>query len=115
MRKVTLLGHPGEEFELICRSTKNSRVRSLTGAPSFLVPTADILVDVTLLAMIRAVKTHAQENYEDGWDLVIETYTDDEIAEVVKTATDPQVAIRMMARTIGIQNERRREIEATAW
>jgi DNA-binding LytR/AlgR family response regulator len=47
--------------------------------------------------MIDAVKAHALKNYErDGWDIVIECYSDDDIAEIIKTARTPGGAIKMV-------------------
>jgi hypothetical protein len=65
--------------------------------------------------LVAAVKRHAQRNYETGgWDYVIESYTDEEIAKVIG---DPQliasenVAIQRVADEVGPMDEVRRDIQ----
>ena len=38
--------------------------------------------------LVKAVKDHAQANYDKGWDVVVVCWTDPEIAEEFAGATD---------------------------
>lgn len=63
-----------------------------------------------LRALIDAVRTHAVEHYNDAqiaWDVVVEAYSDFEIAEAVRRAQTAAGAIRAMARRLGGYSERR--------
>ena len=40
-----------------------------------------------MFELIAAVKAHANDNYEkDGWDYIVEAYTDDELIELLTDA-----------------------------
>ena len=65
--------------------------------------------------LVEAVKAHALENYErDGWDFVIECYSDADIAEIIKTARTPAGAIKMASAKIkpiaDYRSERQNEV-----
>jgi hypothetical protein len=53
-----------------------------------------------LAERIAAIKEYATANYEDGWSVVIETMTDDEIADKVKTARSLNGAIAMLRKNV---------------
>ena len=53
-------------------------------------------------------------NYEQGWDIVAETYSKVEIREVIQGATIPADAIAKIGRIVNLLSERHREIDATA-
>jgi hypothetical protein len=57
---------------------------------------------------------HAYANYEQGWNIVTETYSKAEIREVIQGATTPAGAIAKIGRIVNLLSERRREIKATA-
>lgn len=59
---------------------------------------------------VKAVKAYAIEHYEEGWDVVVEAYTDSEIAEEIKGARSPGGAIRKMASYIGLHSEQRANV-----
>jgi hypothetical protein len=65
--------------------------------------------------LIEAVKAHALANYSsDGWDFVIETMTDDEIAEELgHDMWTIKQAIRLVGKGVKIQDDYRREIRST--
>ena len=64
-------------------------------------------------ALVAAVMQHAEKNYErDGWDYVVECYSDEEIADVIKTARTPAGAIKMMRAQVKHRAEYRDEIRA---
>ena len=63
--------------------------------------------------LIAAVRQHAEKNYErDGWDYVVECYSDEEIADIIKTARTPTGAIKMMRAQVKHRAEYRDEIRA---
>lgn len=64
--------------------------------------------------LIAAVREHALANYEQGWDVVVETFEDDEIATVIGKVRTVESAVKLMAARIEPYNERRREIESLA-
>jgi hypothetical protein len=62
-------------------------------------------------ALVAAVMQHAEKNYErDGWDYVAECYSDEEIADVIKTARTPAGALKMMRAHVKHRAEYRDEI-----
>jgi len=70
----------------------------------------------TLREMVAAVKIHATDNYgKGGWDYVIETMDDWDIAEVIQGAKNAKGAIWKMSVHIGPMARYRDEIRATAW
>lgn len=66
-------------------------------------------------ALIRAVREHALANYnEGGWDYVVESYEDGDILEDIGDAATVEEAIARVAKMVGILDEHRKEIRATA-
>lgn len=73
-------------------------------------------VHMTKNELVEAVKAHAVENYEDdGWDYLVECYDDQEVAELIGEATTVEDAIKAAAEIMRLLDERRRDIQATAW
>lgn len=66
----------------------------------------------TMNEMVAAVKAHALERYENGWDIVVEAMTDEEIADRIKRCTTTKGAIKKLATEVQIHSERRQEVEA---
>ena len=65
---------------------------------------------------VDAVKKHALKNYEtDGWDYVVECYSDSDIAEIIKTARTAAGAIRMVRAEVKPRANYRAEIQSTAF
>jgi hypothetical protein len=62
--------------------------------------------------LVAAVKAHANANYEKGWDVVVECYTDEELAKEIGKATTEAGAIRKVGQFVGLYNERKREVES---
>lgn len=57
--------------------------------------------------LVEAVKAHANEHYEDGgWDVIVECWSDEEIAEAVKGTKTTAGAIRKMRSVVGIYADR---------
>lgn len=78
----------------------------------------------TLDDMIAAVRKHASEHYnEQGWDIIVECYSPAELREAltdgdIETGTVPTTiaqAIEAIRQIATLQDERRREIRATAF
>jgi hypothetical protein len=62
--------------------------------------------------LIAAVKAHAIENYEkDGWDFIVECWSDEEIAEAIKGCRSKAAAIKKVGQTARLLGERRSEIQ----
>jgi hypothetical protein len=74
----------------------------------------------TMRAMVEAVKAHATAHYnEGGWDYVIETMDDGEIAGFLardngRPAT-PEHAIKVIGTLVGTWNDAREYIEKEAF
>jgi hypothetical protein len=53
--------------------------------------------------LVEAVKAHARDHYEDGgWDVLVECYSDSDIAGIVAGAKTAKGAIRKAAKRLGI-------------
>lgn len=86
--------------------------------------------------LVEAVKDHALRNYTRGWDVVVECWSDEEIAAVldgthytvatysdrglgearpVRPVTSTVRALKRMREVVGPWNTMRAEIEATAF
>lgn len=55
--------------------------------------------------MIEAVRGHARKHYnEGGWDIVVESYEDDELKECIEEAgaSSVQAAIDAVGRVVGL-------------
>lgn len=52
---------------------------------------------VTTDAKIAAVRAHALRCYNRGWDVIVDAYTDQEIADLTKSARSGRGAIGIMA------------------
>ena len=67
--------------------------------------------------LIDAVKAHATAHYEqDGWDLVIETMSDTEIAETLKhDMWTIKQAIRIVGKSVKDYADYRADIQAEAF
>ena len=67
-------------------------------------------------AYLAAIKAHALANYEtDGWDYVVECFSDDEIYQVIKTARTIAGAIRMVHAHVKPRADYRAEIQAESF
>lgn len=62
------------------------------------------------------IKNHALRHYEeDGWDVVVECYSDAEISEITRFCKTKDGAIRKMKQHIAPYHTRRTEIQAEAF
>jgi hypothetical protein len=66
--------------------------------------------------LIAAVKAHALTHYEEsGWDIVIETYSDSVIAEIIGKCRTAKGAIRAVKQHVSPIAEYRADIQAEAF
>jgi hypothetical protein len=67
-----------------------------------------------LLTNVAAVKDHALAHYTEGWDTVVECWTDEEIAAEIAGAKSAAAAIKRMGVIVDIIEDRRTENRAEA-
>ena len=66
--------------------------------------------------LVEAVKAFAYSNYnKDGWDILIECYSDDDIAELIGNRKTIDSAIKACRKDVKERDSWRKEIEATAF
>lgn len=65
---------------------------------------------ITTARLVDAVKAHATDNYEAGWDVVVETMTDEDIAERIGRARTTTGAIAKVAELVNVQVGRRIDV-----
>lgn len=67
-------------------------------------------------ALTAAVKAYAIAHYEtDGWDYVVECYSDADISDIIKTARTPAGAIKKMRAAIKPRADYRDDIQGEAF
>jgi hypothetical protein len=76
--------------------------------------TIDLAPQRAFLALIRA---HALQHYnEDGWDILVETYEDEDILDIIEgKAVTFDEAIKVLQAGLKIQDDFRKEIQSTAF
>ena len=58
------------------------------------------------MTILEAVKAHAQKHYnEDGWDFIVECYTDKELTELIGKCKTVDAAIKKVKHITGIFSE----------
>jgi len=73
-------------------------------------------MDEQLKAHVAAVRVHARKHYnEEGWDYVVESFDDAEIANEIAFSPTPEAAIKRMRKLVRLLNERREDIQGEAW
>tara|TARA_R110000803_G_scaffold82360_1_gene148508 strand:- start:260 stop:469 length:210 start_codon:yes stop_codon:yes gene_type:complete len=66
--------------------------------------------------LVSAVKDFANINYnKDGWDILVECYSDDDIAELIGNRKTIDSAIKVCRKDVKERDGYRKEIEATAF
>jgi DNA-binding LytR/AlgR family response regulator len=66
--------------------------------------------------LIDAVRAYAIAHYQrDGWDYVVESYSDSQIADLIKTARTAVGAIKMVRTDCKARADYRAEIQAEAF
>ena len=67
-------------------------------------------------ALIAAVRAYARRNYErDGWDVLVECYSDDDILEIIGKARTFEGAIAKLRRELKGYADYRADIAGSAW
>ena len=68
-------------------------------------------------AFIALIRAHAVQHYnEDGWDILVETYEDEDILDIIEgKAVTVEDAIKVLHAGLKIQDDYRKEIQATAF
>lgn len=73
-------------------------------------------VKVKVSEMVAGVKAHALRHYEEGgWDVVVECMEDSDILREVEGCKTVAGAIRKVGAVVGVYDDYRKEIQATAW
>lgn len=68
------------------------------------------------MEFVNAVKAYALANYnKDGWDYVVECWSDGEIAEQIQSCKTEKEAISRMRKIVKMQDEYRSDIQSTAF
>jgi hypothetical protein len=71
---------------------------------------------MTMAEMVAAVRAHAMKNYtKGGWDYIIETFEDSELAEIIGGSKTVRGAINKVAWHANLLGERRAEVTSTIW
>lgn len=66
--------------------------------------------------LVKAVRAHAEKNYDrDGWDFLVECWSDEEILEAIQGCESETAAIHAVARIVGALEDHRREIQSSVW
>lgn len=74
------------------------------------------VLSVEKQALVDAVKVHALQNYtRGGWDIVVEAWERDDIAEVIGNATTEKQAIARVRRVVRVHGEQRDAVLAEVW
>lgn len=72
--------------------------------------------EADIMLFVAEIKKHALIHYEEnGWDFVVEAYSDEEIAHEIRGCSTLTQALAVMQELVGLQDERRREVRSTAW
>jgi hypothetical protein len=65
--------------------------------------------------LVAYVKQTALANYESGWDVVVEAFTDEEIAEQIGGAKTQAGALRQFSVIVAVHRERTAYAESEGW
>lgn len=66
--------------------------------------------------MVAALRSHALSHYEqNGWDFLVECWTDEEIAEEIGNTRTLRGCIAKIGPILRAQDEQRREVRSTIW
>jgi len=66
--------------------------------------------------LIRAVRDHANANWEKGgWDFLAECWSDEDIGIAIGSAKTPKAAIAACKRQVKVLDDHRREMQGGWW
>lgn len=69
----------------------------------------------TMQELVKAVKDHAKKNYDsNGWDYVVETFEDSEIADEIRKAgaRTERDAIKVLFEIVKLHDDCRKDVQA---
>lgn len=67
-------------------------------------------------ALVEAVKRHATEHYNDGgWDVIVECWSDDELAHTIRGAKTVRGALRKVGTIVSVYADRQADAENSAF
>jgi len=64
--------------------------------------------------LLEIVKAHAVANYDKGWDILVETMSDDEVLKLIGRSTTDYGAIRLVWKKLRPVVSHRKEVQSTA-
>ena len=65
---------------------------------------------------VTEIKAHALANYNrDGWDIVVECYSDEELRELTVSCKTAEQAIAKVGDMVKVQDDYRKDIQAEAF
>lgn len=68
------------------------------------------------MGFVKEIKAFALANYNrDGWDIVVECYSDDEIYELTARCKTAEQAIEKIGHMVKAQDDYRKDIQAEAF
>jgi hypothetical protein len=66
--------------------------------------------------LVAKIREHALRNYnEDGWDYLVECYSDDDIIQIVAGCVSYEAAISRLAKGLKAKDDYRRDIQSEAF
>ena len=66
--------------------------------------------------LVERLRKHALEHYEEnGWDYVVEAFDDADVLEAIDDARDFDAAVASLGELVGLLDERRKEVQSTAF
>jgi hypothetical protein len=65
--------------------------------------------------LITEVFTYAEEHYYDGWDVIVETFTREEMAQLIGRGTTLKGALKKAKLVVELFNERRNAAYNERW
>jgi len=64
-------------------------------------------MEINETTLVQEIKTYARDHYEDGgWDVILECWEDDEIADTIRGARTVRGAIRKIRRIVDVYADR---------
>jgi hypothetical protein len=69
-----------------------------------------------LVTLVEFIKSHAEAHYEDGgWDVIVECWDDNAIAEFIAGATTPDEALECFGPLIDVWSDRQADARNSAF
>lgn len=95
-------------------STSPRRVNKVLGRYTKSIKALVSSLSANKAALLNAVKTHAFTHYdEEGWDIAVETFNDQDLLDIIGESWTPQGAIAKVHQYIAPIAAQRAEVQAT--